>query len=460
VLSDEERRQLGGQGLPLVHRERALRRERALWRAVTGAGEVRITYRTADPSGTPLMPSLMVPPHDPGSELPRTRDPWNNPATPAQANRLAAHRLFEGRVKESIAPASEDLVRHALLVAVAESHRDTGHDPLHVRHPAYRPNPWNGELRDPRVLAWLTSRFNDDTLWSASALETYAKNPFVFLVKRVLRLGEVVEAEEETTPLVFGAVAHDLLERFYSLLKDDLPLSFDRRAETAFAEAAAEVIVDREFSDEWTGAPLLWHQECDAILGRVRDYLVWELGHLAEKGERPFLIEHEFGGDGGVLIEGVDARNQAASLRLRGRIDRVDLTGEGLPGPEGSAKSNVLDYKSGKTPSANDYVDGTALQAPLYMQALENSGHHVGIGFYRSLKKSGSKYTQYAGKIRRREAKYDAALRFALSIPARVRAGMFEPVRSLRAGKWPAYEPDRGVARSAATLLEGNRFDV
>ena len=460
VLSNEERLRLRDQGLPLVHRDLALRRERALWRAVTGAGDVRITYRTADPAGTPLMPSLMVPPHDPGSELPRTRDPWEEPATAAQANRLAAYRLFEGRTEESIAPASEDLVRHAVLVAVAESHRDTGHRSLAAQHPAYRPNPWNGELRDPRVLGWLASRFNDETLWSASALEIYAKNPFVFLVKRVLRLDEVVEAEEETTPLVFGAVAHDLLERFYSLLKNDMPRSFDRRAEDAFTEAAAEVIVDREISDEWTGAPLLWRQECDAILVRVREYLAWELGHLAEKGERPFLIEHDFGDDGGVRIEGVDVRDQPAWLRLRGRIDRVDLTGTGLPAPDGPATSNVVDYKSGRTPSANDYVDGTALQAPLYMQALENEGHKVGIGFYRSLKKGSGKYTQYAGKIRRSDTKYDASLRFALSIPGRIRAGLFEPVRSLRAGRWPAYEPDRGIARSAAHLPEGSRFDV
>ncbi len=461
VLSNEERLQLREQqGLPLAHRELALRRERALWRAVTGAGDVRITYRSADPTGTPLMPSLMVPPHDPGSGLPRTRDLWDDPATAAQANRLAAHRLFDGRTEGSIAPASEELVRHAVLVAVAESHRDTGHEALHSAHPAYRPNAWNGELRDPRVLDWLASRFNEQTMWSASALETYARNPFMFLVKRILRLDEVVEAEEETTPLVFGAVAHDLLERFYSLLKDDVPPSFDRRAEAAFTEAAAEVIVDREISDEWTGAPLLWRQECEAILVRVREYLAWELGHLAEKGERPFLIEYNFGDDGGVLIEGMDVEDRPAWLRLRGRIDRVDLTGAGPPGPEGPATSNVLDYKSGKTPSANDFVDGTALQAPLYMQALENAGHHVGIGFYRSLKKGGGKYTQYAGKIRRNEAKYDVALQFALSIPGRIRAGMFEPVRSLRAGRWPAYEPDRGIARSAAQLPEGSRFDA
>ena len=461
VLSDEERVRLGANDLPLVHRELGLRRERALWRAVTGAGEVRISYRTADPAGTPLMPSLMVPPHDPRSELPRTRDPWVDPATASQANRLAAHRLFESRAAEPIAPASETLVRHAVLVAVAESQRDTGHEPLHSGHPAYRPNAWNGELRDPRVLRRLASKFDEDFMWSASALETYAKNPFVFLVQRILRLAEVVEAEEETTPLVFGAVAHDVLERFYSILQDDLPSTFDPRAEAAFTDAAAEVIVDREISGEWAGAPLLWRQECDAILVRVRQYLAWELGHLAEKGERPLLIEHEFGAEGGVLIEGVDTKSQPAWLRLRGRIDRVDLVGAGLPGPGGTATSNVLDYKSGRTPSANDYVDGTALQAPLYMQALENAGHHVGVGFYRSLKKaSGGKYTQYAGKVRRSDDKYDAALRFALSIPGRIRAGQFEPVRSLRAGKWPAYEPDRGIARSTARLPEGNRFDA
>jgi len=464
VLSNDERARLRDAGIPLTWRDLELQRERALWRAVTSAGQVTVTYRTADPSGTPLLPSLLVPDHDPTTELPRTRtrreadDARFTPVTAAQANQQAAVALHdhldeggeEGGAAPALHPGTPELIPHAIVGAVAESYRDTGAVPLTADSPALRPSPWNGWLRDPRVLDWLARRFGDDYRWSASGLEAYSKLPFQFLLDRVLRYEEAKEADEEVTPLVFGWMAHDLLEKFYARVKDDLPAEFTQRAEDAFETAAAEVLAHAQADDRWLGAAVLWEQQWKRIRGNVRSYLEWELPLLTDKKERPVLVEHSFGFDQDeVYIEGKDAAGFAARLRLCGRIDRVDL---------GQKGHQVLDYKSGATPGANDYDDGTALQAPLYMQVLENDGREMSLGYYRSLKPS-KRRTQYGGKIQRDKPKYDDALRYALSIPGRIRAGLFEPVASMKSKGWAPWHADRDIARSKAELSDGNRYD-
>jgi RecB family exonuclease len=461
VLSNDERARLRDAGIPLSWRDLDLRRERALWRAVTSSGDVTITYRTADPKGTPLLPSLMVPTHDERDALPRTRarregsEDDFTPVTPAQANQgaavaLHAHLAAGEGAAPVLHPGTVELLPHAIVGAVAEAHRDTGAVPLADDAPALRPNPWNGWLRDPRVLEWLAKRFGEDYRWSPSGLEAYSKLPFQFFLDRVLRYEETAEAEEEVTPLVFGWAAHALLENFYSRVKDDLPGQFTDRAEEAFEAAAAEVLAEVESNQEWLGAEVLWEQQWKRVRRQVRAYLEWELVHLTEKNERPDLIEYGFGFEGEpVYIEGKDAAGLAARLRLCGRIDRVDH------GPKGD---QVLDYKSGGHPGKNDYKDGSALQAPLYMQVLEDEGRAMSSGYYRSLKMT-SKRTQYGGKITRGSAVYGDALRYALSIPGRIRAGLFEPVAGMKSKGWAPWHAGRDIGRSQAQLADGNRFD-
>jgi len=75
-------------------------------------------------------------------------------------------------------------------------------------------------------------------------------------------------------------------------------------------------------------------------------------------------------------------------------------------------------------------------------------------GYYRALK-MGGKRTQYGGNIYRNKPMYDDALRYALSIPGRIRAGLFEPVASLKS----KGHADRDIGRSQAALSEGNRYE-
>ena len=467
VFLDEERIVLRQAGLPVSHPEDALRRERSLWRAITLGGDVRISYRTSDPGGTPLLPSLMVPQHDPSNEIPRTRAPRRpdgdgshaEPINAAQANRLAAYELAgqlqaaAKAVPVKVAPADLPLLEQAIVAAVAEAHRDTGVEVITEGHPVLSPNPWNGEIRDQVVLDWLAERFNAEYPWSAGQLEQYSKCPFVFFVNRVLRLADSGEADEQLSPLAFGGIAHDLLERFYSEAERPLPAFLEGAVLDLFERAAEEILANREAEGEWLGLPVLWQVTRRSVRDCVRAYIEWELGHLDKKSEVPHLTEYAFGFDDPFVIRGAGVSGKQVDVRIRGRIDRVDRVGDGE-----DARHHVLDYKTSTLPSKSGYQDGSVLQGPIYLRVLEESGLVMGKCRYRSIRSPGS--PQNGAELAVGHEDFDQALRIAFSIPARIRAGRFEATLAAKAGSWPSFYPGREICRSQAQLEDGTRFDA
>ena len=287
VFTEGERTRLAGR-LPLADRELVLRRERALWHAVTGARSVTITYRTTDPSGTPLLPSLLVPEHDPSAELPRTRILPEEPASPSELALVRAAELAErprGAAGSPVALPDPTLLQHAVLAAHAERARlvqsDAAASGIIAR------SPWSGHLRDPVVLGHLKGPFGPERIWSAGQLEEYARCPFLFLISRVLRLGEVAEAEEEASPLTFGGIAHDLLQRFYERIGENLPPVFDARAAAVLREEAYALRADREARRRVVGDSGARTADVDAS-GRAR-CRVPHLGAAADAGQAAAL---------------------------------------------------------------------------------------------------------------------------------------------------------------------------
>jgi RecB family exonuclease len=420
-------------GLPLSDRADALRRERILWRAVTAGPRVAISYRTADPSGVPLLPSLLVPEHDRGSEIPRTRFVWDQAVTPAYADRLAMRHLQQAKPGMTVIVPRLEPVRRAIVGAVAETER---RQLIESR--------WSGRLFDPWVLDRIAQRFTADFVWSASRLEAYSQNPFVFLVAEVLGLEAVEEAEEETSPMSFGSAAHAMLERFYGEYTGSFPGAMTPAIARQYQALADRVLDDLEHDPDWLGLPLLWALTRRDITRRVEEFLAWELPRL--KGRQPHLREYKFGYDESLSIEGQDTRGIANRLRIRGRIDRVDRTDDGA--------LHVLDYKSSSIPTAARYADGAALQGALYMKALSNTvGGTVATAAYSSIKRPSR-----GGEVAWGEEECERALAIALSITTRVREGKFEPLAAGSMREWAFWWPGADVCRVTEMVPGGCRF--
>jgi len=462
VFSNEERAALADSGLqlerriPLMHRDGVHRSERTLWRATTKQQGVTICYRTTDSRGMPRLPSLMVPEHDPAKELARTSIPQGAETSLDEAIIKGALTLVGSRDDASLLPVrtpEPKRLGRAVLAAHAESQR-TGAGAIADNHPGLRANPWNGELRDPAVLEHLAQHFGPDRVWSATQLEKYGTLPFGFLIDRILKLKARDEAEEETTALTFGGVAHKILERFYAQVKDQLPVSLDAPTAQLLGSITDEVIRTSDESGEWLGDHILWLQTQETIRQEVQDYVKWELPYLAEKGESPLEVEWAFGFDGspGIKLVGADVSGMLQTLHLRGKIDRVDLAIV-----EDAEVHHVLDYKSSSIPTAGGYKDGSVLQAPLYLSALEVAGYAVGKARYRAITKPGS--PQNGAEIHATKDGFDDALSFAFSIPARIRHGLFEPVLARVVRSWRPRDPELEIARSRAVIREGSRFD-
>ncbi|MQA89215.1 MAG: hypothetical protein GEU90_03110 [Gemmatimonas sp.] len=459
VLLEEERAALRRAGLPIADRELSLRRERTLWRAAVQADSVAITYRTTDPAGTPLLPSLMVPDHDPSNELPRSFEPIagadegarDQVASPEEARRLAAVRLRRtAGSKETVECADTGGLQRAIVAAHAEVRRGVR---LESARPETAANPWQGELRDPALLQHLAHRYGPDHVWSASQLEAYATSPFIFLVDRVLRLRPMEEAAEETTPLTFGGVAHDLLERFYDATLNALPVWFDEVTQEAYDRLADEIFSRLEAEGRWVGLPVLWRHAREEIRAKVREYLAWEVGYLQKKGERPVWCELELVRDGEpITLTGMDLTGSPRVMRFTGRIDRIDLRGVGE-----SACYDIVDYKSSTYPSSAGYTDGSVMQAVLYLEGVAHvKGVSAGRGRYRVIKRPGN--PQNGCQIEAGKADYLKVLRVAFTIPERVQRGIFEPAIA-KSQKWLAYHPGIDVVRTRAQIEEGSRFD-
>jgi len=488
LFTERERALLAQAGVPLATRDMRIDRERRLWRACAGSAHVTVTYWTADSNGVPRLPSLFVPPHDRRHALPRTRRTLfgarDSPVTRGELLETEVARFAESRRGEEprafLTPAAGAL-RQAALSAFADELRCGGLDPFgqtglsfqareaglqtlvteaaalfaNERPLSERPGPWNGELRDPVVLASLRTHFPEGREWSASQLEQYGKRPFDFLVERVLGLSQIGAAEDEANSLTIGGLVHEILERFYSgisaadLQEGGLGSAPQDRFERIYEEVCARY---EAAEDRWMGLPHVWAATREELRTQVYAFLDWELKQR-DVGE-PLAVELAFGRRsdlGPADLSGLGRDGAEYTLLLGGRIDRVDRLG--APGAD---QLRIVDYKSGgagSAPSPRAFNDAAALQNALYMAAVEQLGLGTATaGVYRTVRAP-------ANRGRLKHADIEPALQLARMIPSRVRAGLFEAVQ---AGSTTLRDWQLGsdVSRTTARISAGTRFDI
>ncbi len=241
--------------------------------------------------------------------------------------------------------------------------------------------PAGGMLRDERLLAQLRAH-----VWSPSSLERWIGCPVRWFVERMLRPGAF---DPDPEPLARGGLAH-------AALKDTLE---GLRAETGSARLTpaslrrARELLGRALADNEAEHPLsVAPERGTAVRRRLQADLERYLEHAAaaESQLEPLSLELGFGfAEAGTLPAGEQAgeRGEASELpalelgggvRLRGRIDRVDVSGGG--------EAVVYDYKGGRAPAGARWIRDGSVQVALYMRAVESLLRLSAVGgFYQPL---------------------------------------------------------------------------
>jgi len=206
-----------------------------------------------------------------------------------------------------------------------------------------------GALRDSALLAGLRERSS----WSASGIELWAGCPVKWFVERLLE-PEGLQPDPEL--MLRGAFAHALLETTLRGLAEQtgsprltpstLPLAREL-ADTALAhlQRGAQLTMSRDPSRQ------------RALAHRLRSDLLRYLEHAANDGSQlePTELELDFGG----ATDERPALELGDGVRLRGRIDRIDVGGDG--------QAIVYDYKGRVAVESAKWREKRKFQVALYL---------------------------------------------------------------------------------------------
>jgi ATP-dependent helicase/DNAse subunit B len=229
------------------------------------------------------------------------------------------------------------------------------------------------QITDEAVLNVLRER-----PWSGTSIETWVKCPVAWFVERLLSPGRF---EPDPEPFARGSLAHDALKATLEGLRRETGSARVTPGSLALArELLAGALAEAEPRNRLSVSP----ERAIAIRRGLHADLDRYLGHAAELVSTlaPRELELGFG------FSGEDEHGEASELpafelgggvRLRGRIDRIDV------GEDGEAV--VIDYKAKEAPRGLDWLKGGKLQVALYMQAAEQLlGLRVVGGLYQPLR--------------------------------------------------------------------------
>jgi ATP-dependent helicase/DNAse subunit B len=243
-------------------------------------------------------------------------------------------------------------------------------------------------LRDEEITRELREH-----VWSASSLEVWAGCPVKWFVERMLRADDL---DPEPEPLARGGLAHAVLKDTFEGLRERTGSARLSGARLRLAkELLREALSTREAEFPLSSAPERrpgLRRRLEADLERYLEHAVEQESPLEPTylelgfgfGDRPAGEASEEGRDSAVSASltdtaGLPALDLGDGLRLRGRIDRVDVAA-------GGGQAVVYDYKGRNAPPAAKWTEQGNVQVALYMRAVEELlGLEAAGGFYQPL---------------------------------------------------------------------------
>lgn len=204
--------------------------------------------------------------------------------------------------------------------------------------------------------------------YSASQLEEYAKCPFQYFLKRILRLESIQEPSEELEAFELGSIVHSILYAFYKIINEK-NITLAKCNDEAFKEAEKLIftIAENKLETLHLNSPVMFYEKekIFGINGNKRNSILYkflEEERNNDDGYLPQYFELEFGSFNNNMD---DDENDllVGAVKVRGKIDRVDIDSN-------QKRFKIIDYKlGGKKPTVDELLMGISLQLPLYLYA-------------------------------------------------------------------------------------------
>ncbi len=413
--------------------------------ASTAEEHLTLCYPTSDVKGEPLLPAGFL------DDLIRRLEPTSASAIVEKHARLdpvlkhhadLARSPVDARVRALALALSPDGEGDGPLRELASNvgHRDAllgaadAFEVAHRRRVEKSFGPYDGRIKDPRVVAEIGRRFGPDHPFSASQLESFATCPFQFYQRYVLGLKMIDERRElDDDYAAHGTDVHVLLEQLHQqIAAEDDEAVLDRlnvlirshvRVELGPVDPGPAPVAEvlGEIAKRRTDRALAHYlDQFDAYL-KVETPIPTPHRFEVSFGEstrdgtpKPGSLPHLALGEGDDLV------------KLQGKIDRIDLVRDSM----GKVGFRVIDYKTGSNPSGRDVKVGLASQLPLYALAVEQlifpDGDHSlgGIGYW-SLGGDGYKPV----RIKEWQAYRELLMDFIVALVGQLREGQF-PIAS------------------------------
>jgi ATP-dependent helicase/DNAse subunit B len=234
--------------------------------------------------------------------------------------------------------------------------------------------PYDGVFVDEGCITELNALLAKRDVYSPSRLERYARCPFQYYLSYVMGMQPREEIETQLTPQEKGTLFHRIACRFYSELREQ---GVTRFTSADLDEMTSRIIaIGQEECGRYSYQGPAWDAFRNNLLGTtgrkgmLRAFLENETKNMSTLC--PTFFELSFGlpidddADPSSVPEPVEIDLGGEVLKLRCRIDRVDACPDG--------RFVVIDYKTGSSaPSVASIEKGTALQLPLYIQAVEKA---------------------------------------------------------------------------------------
>jgi len=270
---------------------------------------------------------------------------------------------------------------------------------------------WDGNLAELADESWLELQ----RAVSPTSLENYAVCGFRYFARSLLGLRPVEEPEEREMmdAAQRGTLVHEVLHRFFRAQQErGRPAQYEAWNDDDVAllmQLAEEALGDAE-ARGLTGLSVYSAHEARTIKADLRRFLEEDTLFRRRTGAVPAQFEAEI------------PETEIAGVRLRGFVDRVDITPDGR-------EAWVIDYKSGSTrdfkdiSADNPLLGGKKLQLPTYLAAAGDAEEAHALYWFVT-QKGGFQSIEYDPS----PEQSDAFERTVSAIVGGIRAGSFPAV--------------------------------